>query len=310
MKRLLTSLVLLLAATPALAGTVNYNPPFGYWRMPVDKIGVESPNVDGLAFDPSVDKASDVLAALDKARAAHVKLFIQLVQFADLKENPPGNFQLSQWQARYDAWCPQGQCIALKPYVDDGTLMGIHIFEYSKPPIPQRLTPDLGQIAQVAAYVRSKWPGVPIIMDTSKPCLFLDPKRQMAGKLDILIYTFFTNELTDTRRGEGMVNNGVACAKQAGVKFMLDPNPFGGTQGGLAPGALDRYVHFTEFSIRYPGSMATAIWRWWPGDSPSKGNGFQHFANFYSEQSNPGVTKAMSEIAACAANPATACPHG
>ncbi|MGH6870805.1 MAG: hypothetical protein ACREHE_04785 [Rhizomicrobium sp.] len=307
MRNLFASLVLLLAATPALAGTVNYSPPFGYWRMPVSQIGAASPNIDGLAFDPATSTPADVFAALDKARAAHVHLFIQLVQFAELKENPPGNFQLSVWQSRYNAWCPNNQCINLQPYVADGTLVGLHIFEYSKPPGYQRLTPDLSQIAQVSAYVKSLWPYAPTIIDTSKPCLFLGQPKVA----DILLYTFFTNQLAiSQRRGDGLVTHGIACAQQAGARFMLDPNPFGGAQHGLSPGALPSFVHYAELSIRYPGSMGTAIWRWWPGDSPTKGNGFQSFANFWSEQVNPGVGAAMKEVEACAASPSNAtCPH-
>jgi hypothetical protein len=315
MKNILIAMILLAFAAPALAGTVqriapNYAPPFGMWRIPVDQLGTLPYNFDGLAYDPSTSTPGEVIDALNKARAAHVHIFLTLVQFGKLQENPPGNFSLAAWQARYDAWCPHGHCLDLDPYVADGTLIGLHIFEYSKPPTAERrLSPDLDQIHQVAAYVKTLWPHVPTIIDGSKPCVFVG--RDWSHAVDIMLFTVFTNRWSDYSRGEAVFNRNIACLRQVGMRFFIDPNPFGGAQDGLPAGALPNFVHFAEFSILYPGSLGTAIWRWWPGDADRKGNGIQNFANFWSEQQNPGVGAAMREVEACALqHTPAACPHG
>lgn len=308
MNRILAALAVLLWATPALAGTVNFSPPFGYWRLPVEEIGKAPENFDGLAFKPETDTPATVFVALDKARANHVHVFLSLVNFGDLQEDPPGNFSLARWQARYNAWCPQHRCIDLDPYVRDGTLIGLHIFEYSKPNFPRRLTPDLDQIHQVALYVKTLWPHVPTIVDSSKPCVYLG--RDWHNAVDIVLLTVFTNPLGNFVRGDALIDRNVACAKQAGLRFFLGPNPFGGAQQNLPDGSLENFRHYTELSIRYPGSLGTAIWRWWPADADRQGNGLQSFANFWSETVNPGVGAAMQEIKACAAHPGdAACPH-
>jgi hypothetical protein len=313
MKRFLIAMMLAMFAAPALAGTApNYSPPLGFWRMPAEMLGNSAYNLTGLAFDPSTNKAADVMAALDQARAAHAHIFVSLVNWGQLKEDPPGNFQLSIWQGRYNAWCPQGHCLALDSYVQDGTLIGLHIFEYSKPPmLGARLSPDLDQIHQVATYVKTLWPNVPTIIDTSKPCVFTG--QNWSHAVDILLFTTFTQRWSDFSRGEDVINRGVTCTKQAGLKFMLDPNPFGGTQAqdGMPPDTLPNFVHFAEFSIRYPGSLGTAIWRWWPSsDNGTQNNGRKQFLNLWSEQVDPGIGAAMKEIQTCAAQrTAAACPH-
>ncbi|HEX3674336.1 MAG TPA: hypothetical protein VHU87_08705 [Rhizomicrobium sp.] len=314
MRRFLAALFAVLFAAPALAAP-SYNPPFGLWRIPADQMGSLPFNLNGIAFNPDKDSPATVLAALNAIRAAHGHTFIQMVNFADMRENPPGNFQLSTWQARYDQWCPKDasgakHCLNLQPYVADGTVLGLHIFEYSlAPTILSRKSPDLGQIQQVAAYVKTLWPYMPIALDTARPCTLVGPNWH--NNVDLVLITIFTIRLTDYAHGEKLIANDVACANQAGLRYTLGPNPFGGIQNGMTSTSLSNFVHYAEYSLMYPGKVGTIIWRWWPGQAPTVTNGVKSFANFWSENTNPGIGAAMREIQACAANPTpSSCPHG
>ncbi|HEY2071869.1 MAG TPA: hypothetical protein VGG48_20080 [Rhizomicrobium sp.] len=309
MKTLLAAFFALIAfaAVPAAAGTApNYNPPFGLWRLPLD--GSAPFNMSTIGFDPATSKPADVFAQLNAARTAHIHVLLTLVDFGKMQEDPPGNFQISRWRARYGAWCTP-QCLNLKPYVDDGTLLGIHIFEYSSAEsAAQRATPTMDQIQQVAAVVKSLWPYAPVSVDSAHPCLLNGQDWQ--GTVDIVAITLFTIRQMDFAHGDALFNREVACVRQLGMRFTLGPNPFGGLQTGMTPTSLSSFVHYTEFSLLYPGSMGTYIWRYWPSEDASVTNGRKTFANFWSEQVNPGITAAMHEIEACAAQRTRqACPH-
>jgi len=314
MRRTFAGLLTALLLLPAIAWSASaplYDPPFGAWRIPPGLFGSVPFNLTALVFVRPKDSPADLLAALDAARAKKMHMFISLVDFAQLGENPDGSFSLANWKARYDAWCPAGHCVNLQPYVADGTLVALHLFEYSRPPDPiSHDTPTLDQIRQIAAYVKTLWPYLPILIDTSHPCLFVGQPWSRAD-VDLVTITFFTINMTDFARGEAQIDKDVACAKEAGLGYMFSPNPFSGKQSTLSPTGLSSFRHFAEFALLYPGKKATDIWRWWPGDTPTVTNGVKVFANFWSEKLDPGVGAAMREIEACAAHPTpVACPAG
>jgi hypothetical protein len=314
MRRTFVGLLTALLMLPSIAQSASappYNPPFGAWRIPKELYGSVPFNLNALAFAPPRDSPADLLAALDAARAKKMHVFASLVGFAQPANNPDGSFSLANWQARYNVWCPAGHCVNLQPYVADGTLLAVHLFEYSKPPNPiENYTPTLDQIRQIAAYVKTLWPYLPTLIDTSHACMFVGEPWSHAD-LDLVTITFFTNGMPDFARGEAAIDKNVACAKQAGLSYMLSPNPFGGAQNGLSPNSLASFRHFTEFALLYPGTKATDMWRWWPDNTPTVTNGRKTFANFWSEQLNPGVGAVMREVEACAANPTPAnCPAG
>jgi hypothetical protein len=314
MRKIFLGLLSALLLMPALARAGSappYGPPFGLMQMPPNLFGSAPFNLASMSFVPGRNTQAQLLAALDGARANKMHVIVEMMDFANLGENPDGSFSLANWQARYNQWCPAGHCVDLHSYVADGTLIALHIFEYSSPLNPvKNEAPTLDQIRQVAAYVKTLWPYLPIALDSSHPCL-LTAEPWSRADVDMVLISFVSTKLPDFARGEARFNQNVACAKQAGLQYVLISNPFGATQMGLVPTGLASFRHFTEYALLYPGKKATFIWRWFPDNTPRVGNGRQTFANFWSEQLDPGVGAAMREIENCAANPTPAnCPAG
>ncbi len=310
MRKFLAALLALIVVTPALAATApNYSPPFGLWRLPTTARADLPFNFTSIGFEPGRDSPQTVLASLDAARASRMHVLLTLEDFGKMQEDPPGNFQIETWRQRYSAWCPNGRCLDLRSYVQDGTIMAMHIFEYSSDEsAAQRLTPTMPQIHQVAAMIKTLWPYMPIAIDSAHPCLLTQENWQHS--VDIVLITLFTIRQTNFAHGEALLNRETACAQQAGMRFTLGPNPFGGLQTGMTPTSLSSFRHYEEYSILYPGSMGTITWRWWGDDQPPMvSNGKKSFANFWSEQVNPGIGATMREIENCAAQRTqAACP--
>ncbi|HXM00800.1 MAG TPA: hypothetical protein VN932_12790 [Rhizomicrobium sp.] len=313
MIRILAGLLALMLSVPAQAATAPpYNPPFGAWIVTPDQFGIAPFNATLLNLAQPQTTPATLLATLDAARAARMHIFIAIAR----APVDAGANTVAVWKAEYDAWCQQGpggrRCVNLESYVRDGTLLGVHLSEYSRDPSPFRAHSGatLDDTLQIARYVKTLWPYLPIAIDSSHPCI-LKQQRWSRADVDLVMITFFTERQANFARGEAMIDEDVSCTRQMGLDYTLGINPFGGVQNGLSGTSLASFRHYTEFALLYPGKQATLIWRWWPNADSNVTNGVQTFANFWSESLNPGVGNVLRELAGCAAHPASAsCPAG
>jgi hypothetical protein len=300
MKTLFAALVALLVTAPAFAGTApNYNPPFGMWRIPDNMEGTLPYNLNAIAFDPRKDTPATVFASLNAARAARMHVFMSIMDFA----NNSGN-----WMQRYSVWCPNGQCMNLQPYVADGTLLGIHIFEYSGARFEPAGAPTFADIQEVGQVVKTLWPGMPVAIDTAHPCGLVGQNWQ--GSVDIVLISFYTGRRDDYAAGDSIIDQDAECATRAGLRYTMGPNPFGGSQHGFLPNGVPNFTHYMEYAMTHASGMGTFVWRWWPGGTQTVSNGRQTVPNFWWDQINPGIAASLQEIQCCAAQrTAAACPH-
>ncbi|HEY1630950.1 MAG TPA: hypothetical protein VGF56_06520 [Rhizomicrobium sp.] len=300
MKRFLIALFALLLASPAFAGTApSYNPPFGMWRIPLSQAGVLPYNLDGIAFDPDKgDTPATVIAALNQARAAKMHVFMSLVN----------GKQIGNWGSGYDVWCPGNQCMNLQPYVADGTLLGLHIVEFGGGRVELPGAPTIQDIQHIGQVVKSHWPYLPVAVDTAHPCSMVGANWH--GAVDIVLITFYTGKRGDHAGGDTLMDQSAQCAKRAGLRYTMGPNPFGGSQLGFLPHGVENFTHYTEHALLYPDAMGVIVWRWWPAGTNTVTNGRQTVPDFWWNQINPGIDGALTELQGCAAKrtPA-ACPH-
>jgi hypothetical protein len=301
MNKLFLLLLALVFAAPAFAGTApSYSPPFGMWRIPQNQMGVLPYNLDAIAFDPDKgDTPATVIAALNQARAAKMHVFISLVN----------GKQIGNWGSGYDVWCPNNQCMNLQSYVADGTLLGLHIVEYGGGRVELPGAPTLQDVQHIGQVVKSHWPYLPVAVDTAHPCSLVG--TNWSGTVDIVLISFYTGKRDDLAAGDRLMSESAQCAKQAGLRYTMGPNPFGGSQLGFLPHGVQNFTHYTEYAMLHLDAMAVIVWRWWPGGTQTVTNGKQTVPNFWWDNVNPGIAASLTEIQGCALHrTAAACPHG
>ncbi len=314
-----TAIAFLLLApslSPAQAQSAT-STPFGYFQLPETQSPAMAGNTTELTLQVTKKTVSDLIAMLDSARAAHMHLYIHFVDNGPRANNPDGSLSLAGYKQDMSAFCQQTasstpNCPNLSSYVQDGTLLGFHLFEYSLDPTPAQVTegyPTLDYMKQGAAHVKTLWPAVPMVIDSSNPCL-LTKQTWSSNDVSSVLITFFTAKQDDFAAGANRFQKNIACMQQVHLGYAWIINPFGGTQQATYENNLPNYRHYLETVLLSPGAaIANLVWRYWPNTGATVTNGAKVFPNFWNEEVNPGVTETIEEIERCAKAPSAAnCP--
>lgn len=293
--------------------------PFGLWRiLPADwGKAVASFPVAPRFTAAGAGTLADLQTLLTQARANNMSLILRMGDRAVRRAgvtNPNGTFSLTKWEANFNFACPtdasgKRTCIDLSSYVKDGTIAMIDIAETNGDPADTaKGAPSLAQIKQMAAYVKTLWPYLPVSIDGSHPCDL--GTGYTVNDVDYEIINVFTrNSAPDTYAGtEKAIDQGVACARKAGLGYVIDINPLGYTQnGGFGHNSLPTFEHFMDYALMTPGTSGVIAWRNASiATSTTIVQGKKTFVNFWNEKVNPGITAALARIYACAVRPTAA----
>jgi hypothetical protein len=129
--------------------------PYGFWNIPIPNLGTSPFN--GTVIEES--NPDNVIPELDAARAAHMRAFMRFVGGrANYQDPVTGCFSVALWEQHMAVH----SSLNLKPYADDGTLMGNMMLDdltnvdyWCGAPVPY------SDVERIAQYSKQLFPYLP-----------------------------------------------------------------------------------------------------------------------------------------------------
>ncbi len=204
-----------------------------------------------------------VIETLERARAAGVRLMINLVGSKKQCTKPDGTFDLERWKERVRRF----EGIDFAPWVEDGTILAHYLLDephakgrWGGERVPYEVLEELGR------FSAERWPTMPTAIRSETSWLAAAPFAWRHVDAGIAQYS--------ARKGDPTryLANEVAAGRAAGLGVMIGLNPISGGDGSSAlasdydPDAWmmsgDELLAYGTVLLSHPYVCSFQMWKW------------------------------------------------
>jgi hypothetical protein len=221
--------------------------PFGPWNMPTEAFGsVYNGSQRNIA-------PNELLEELARIKSRGGRVFVTFTGYEGHYLDQNGHFSYSLWKDRLDRF----RGINFKPYVDDGTIIGVALIDEPNDPSNWGGTPVPGSMVEtMAQYSKSIWPYLPTVA-RAEPA-YLERTGGPYRYLDAAWAQYVTRKGT----ASDYITRNVADAQRIGLSLVTGLNLInGGPDASQMSASLVQSAGSTILAQSYPCAFVSWEWR-------------------------------------------------